>query len=52
MTGEGRIRGIAEMTVVHRDKDGKVLREDQVKTPVTYRLDDEGKPIDIQPEEK
>lgn len=52
MTNDGRIRGIAEMEVVHKDVDGTVLRTDHVKTPVTYRLDNDGKPIDIQPEEK
>ena len=45
-----RMRGIAEMTVVHRDKDGRVKSEDHVKTPVTYRLDNDGQPADIQPE--
>lgn len=51
MTGENRIRGIAEMAVVHRDAGGNVLRTEQVKTPVTYRLGDDGKPTDIRPEE-
>jgi len=40
------------MDVVHKDKDGKVLASDHVETPVTYRLDADGKPIDVQPEEK
>ena len=51
-SNEGRIRGIAELIVVHKDKDGKVLSSDQVKNAVTYRLDASDKPIDIQPEEK
>ena len=38
------------MDVVHKDKDGKVLSEDHVKTPVTYRLDADGQPTDIKPE--
>ena len=51
MTDNGRIRGIAEMGIVHRDANGTVLRTDRVKTPVTYRLSPDGSPTDIRPGE-
>jgi hypothetical protein len=51
MTNDGRIRGIAEMGIVHRDANGTVLRTDRVKTPVTYRLSPDGSPTDIRPGE-
>jgi hypothetical protein len=48
----GRRRGTAEMDIVHKDLDGKVLREDHVKTNVTFRLDANGQPMDIRTEDE
>ena len=48
----GRKRGIAEMKVVHKDVDGTVLKEDYVKTNITFRLDASGQPMDIRTEDE
>jgi hypothetical protein len=40
------------MDIVHKDLDGKVLREDHVKTNVTFRLDANGQPMDIRTEDE
>jgi len=48
----GRRRGVAEMDIVHKDVDGTVLREDHVKTNITFRLDANGQPFDIRTEDE
>ena len=42
-----RLRGIAEVEAIHRDKDGNIISVEKTKTPVTYRLDDDGQPFDL-----
>jgi len=48
----GRKRGTAEMKVIRRDVDGRVMQEDYVKTNVTFRLDADGQPMDIRTEDE
>lgn len=45
-----RIRGIAEVEAIHRDKTGVIISVEKTKTPVTYRVDIDGQPFDFKEE--
>lgn len=42
-----KVRGIAEVEAIHRDKNGVIISVEKTKIPVTYRVDNDGQPFDF-----